>query len=199
MSGRRLNLQHLQVFLYVTLTLGTAFATGRKYFHLSNAQGGQDGQIAIPQMDMIAAQPKRSLAEIRAFALQLVNRDRQLNGLPPLVADELLTEAAQRHAEDMLQRQYFSHTNPEGRSPMDRFIALGGRGGVGENIMEQKGTLGLVLNYKLIERFQKDWMHSEGHRQNILCPEFTRFGFGIALNSARGEVYAVQMFALPAQ
>lgn len=85
-------------------------------------------------MDVIAAQPKRSLAEIRAFALQL---------------------------------------------------------------MEQKGTPGLVLNDKLIERFQKGWMYSEGHRQNILRPEFTRFGFGIALNSARGEVYAVQMFALP--
>ncbi|MFN4280925.1 CAP domain-containing protein [Thermosynechococcus sp.] len=48
------------------------------------------------------------------MALQLVNRDRQLNGLPPLIADELLTEVAQRPAEDMLKRQYFSHTNPEG-------------------------------------------------------------------------------------
>lgn len=195
MAGRRLNQQRLQVFLYVTLMLGIGAA--KEYFYLNNGQGGQDWQIGAPQVDVIAAQPKRSLAEIRAFALQLVNRDRQLNGLPPLVADELLTEAAQRHAEDMLKRQYFSHTNPEGRSPMDRFIALGGRGGVGENIMEQKGTPGLVLNDKLIERFQKGWMYSEGHRQNILRPEFTRFGFGIALNSARGEVYAVQMFALP--
>ncbi|MFN4280926.1 CAP domain-containing protein [Thermosynechococcus sp.] len=77
---------------------------------------------------------------------------------------------------------------------MDPFIALGGRGGVGENIIEQKDTPGLVLNNKLIDRFQKGWMYSEGHRQNIFCPEFSRFGFGIALNSARGEVYAVQMF-----
>ncbi|WP_460195084.1 CAP domain-containing protein [Thermosynechococcus sp. FA-CM-4201] len=199
MAGRRLNQQRLQVFLYVTLMLGIALAAAKEYFYLNNGQGGQDWQIGAPQVDVIAAQPKRSLAEIQAFALQLVNRDRQLNGLPPLVADELLTEAAQRHAEDMLKRQYFSHTNPEGQSPMDRFIALGGRGGVGENIMEQKGTPGLVLNYKLIERFQKGWMYSEGHRQNILRPEFTRFGFGIALNAARGEVYAVQMFALPAQ
>ncbi|WP_233838462.1 CAP domain-containing protein [Thermosynechococcus sichuanensis] len=191
--------QRLQVFLYVTLMLRIALAAAKEYFYLNNGQGGQYWQIGAPQVDVIAAQPKRSLAEIRAFALQLVNRDRQLNGLPPLVADELLTEAAQRHAEDMLKRQYFSHTTPEGRSPMDRFIALGGRGGVGENIMEQKGTPGWVLNYKLIERFQKGWMHREGHRQNILRPEFTRFGFGIALNSARGEVYAVQMFALPAQ
>ncbi|HIK24733.1 MAG: CAP domain-containing protein [Thermosynechococcus sp. Uc] len=197
MTGRRLNQQHLQVFLYVTLILGIAFVAAKESFHLDNGLGGQDWQIGAPQVDVIAAQPKRSLAEVRAFALQLVNRDRRLNGLPPLVADELLTKTAQRHAEDMLKRQYFSHINPEGQSPMDRFIALGGRGGVGENIMEQRGVLGLMLNYKLIEHCQKGWMYSDGHRQNILYPEFTRFGFGIALNSARGEVYAVQMFALP--
>lgn len=38
-------------------------------------------------------------------------------------------------------------------------------------------------------------MYSDGYLQNLLDPEFTRFGFGIALNSARGEVYTVQMFA----
>ncbi|BAC08963.1 CAP domain-containing protein [Thermosynechococcus vestitus] len=199
MSNRRLNQKRLQVFLYITLTLGIALAAAKEYFHLSNGQGGQDWQIGAPQVDVMTAQWQRSLGEVRAFALQLVNRDRQLNGLPPLVADEVLSEAAQRHAEDMLKRQYFSHINLEGQSPMDRFIALGGRGGVGENIMQQKGTLGLVLNYQLIERCQKGWMDSEGHRQNILRPEFTRFGFGIALNSARREVYAVQMFALQPQ
>ncbi|WP_051372761.1 MULTISPECIES: CAP domain-containing protein [unclassified Thermosynechococcus] len=82
---------------------------------------------------------------------------------------------------------------------MDGFIALGGRGGGGENIMQQKGTPGLVLHYQLIERCHKGWMDSEGHRQNILRPEFTRFGFGIALNSVGDKVYAVQMFALPPQ
>ncbi len=152
MSGRWLNQQHLQSFLYVALTLGIAFAVAKRSVHLDNGSGGQDWQIGAPQVDIIAAQPKRSLAEIRGFALQLVNRDRQLKGLPPLVADELLTQTAQRHAEDMLKRRYFSHTTPEGRSPMDRFIALGGRGGVGENITKQNGTPGLVLNYKLIER-----------------------------------------------
>ncbi len=161
MSGRWLNQQHLQSFSYVALTLGIAFAVAKRSVHLDNGSGGQDWQIGAPQvdiiaaqpkLDIIAAQPKRSLAEIRGFALQLVNRDRQLKGLPPLVADELLTQTAQRHAEDMLKRRYFSHTTPEGRSPMDRFIALGGRGGVGENITKQNGTPGLVLNSKLIER-----------------------------------------------
>ncbi|HIK48178.1 hypothetical protein [Thermosynechococcus sp. M55_K2018_012] len=71
---RRLNQQCLQLFLCVTLMLGIAAA--EEYFYLNNGQGGQDWQIGAPQVEVIAAQPKRSLAEIRAFALQLVNRDR---------------------------------------------------------------------------------------------------------------------------
>ncbi|BCX12207.1 MAG: hypothetical protein KatS3mg067_1145 [Thermosynechococcus sp.] len=170
MTNRRLNQE--PGLLVRHLNAWHCHCSGQGVF--SPRQGGQDWQIGEPQVDVIAAQPQRSPGEIRAFTLQLLNRDRQLNGLPPLGANQ-----------GMLNRQYFSHTNLKGQSPMDRFIALGGRGGVGENIRQQQGTPGLVLNDPLIERCQNGWRDSEGHRPNILRPEFTRFGFGIALNLVR--------------
>ncbi|XFA73997.1 CAP domain-containing protein [Thermosynechococcaceae cyanobacterium Okahandja] len=131
------------------------------------------------------------------MALRLVNRDRRLNGLPPLVEDTLLSQAAQLHAQDMLTRNYYAHVTPEGKTPTDRFAQLGGRGGVGENIVQLTGSIGITLNYKLIEQFQKSWMYSQGHRENLLNPEYTRFGYGIVADPSTGRAYAVQNFSPP--
>lgn len=137
----------------------------------------------------------RSLGEVRQLALKLVNRDRQLNGLAPLVEDSLLSQTAQGHSEDMMTRNYYAHISPEGKSPTDRFAQRGGHGGVGENIMQQTGVTGVSLNYALIERFQKGWMYSTGYRQNLLDPQYTRFGYGIVTDAITGRAYAVQNFA----
>ena len=98
----------------------------------------------------------------------------------------------------MLTRHYFAHVNPEGKTPTDRFVQLSGKGEVRENIAQQTGALGMRLNYGLLERLQKDWMYSEGHRQNLLKQYYTRFGYGIVVDPLNGRMYAAQGFALPA-
>ncbi|MEP0894365.1 MULTISPECIES: CAP domain-containing protein [Leptolyngbya] len=142
------------------------------------------------------ASPPRKLPELRAFALKLINRDRQINGLSPLVEDPLLAQAAQLHAEDMKTRNYYNHVTPEGKTPTDRFAAIGGQGGVGENIMFQPGSFGSdsTLNWALIEKFQKVWMYSNGHRKNLLTASYTKVGYGIVSDSSSGKMYAVQKF-----
>lgn len=139
----------------------------------------------------------QSLAEMRAYALQLVNRDRAAQGLPPLVADPLLDQVAQEHAQDMLQRGYFDHSSPEGQTPKQRFLKQGGnpRIGVGENIMYFNNPRIKTLSNDLIQMFQVTWMDSPLHRENILRTNLTGFGFGIAIG-ADGKQYAVQMFSL---
>lgn len=162
---------------------------------LYNGAGGADWKIGKPLTTVWTAEQSRSLPEIRQFALELVNRDRTINNLNSLQADATLSLAAQRHAEDMLQRQYFDHISPEGKSHRDRYLAAGGnpRLGVGENIV--KGTArGLGSTYRQAEDFQRGWMYSNSHRQNILTRGYTKFGYGIATR-ADGRIYAVQMFA----
>ena len=107
---------------------------------LYKGSGGSDWKIGKALTTPWSATSLRSLPELRAFALELVNRDRTLNNLSPLVEDPLLSEAAQLHAEDMLKRQYFDQVSPEGKTPRDRFIRVGGssRIGVGENLLKSK-------------------------------------------------------------
>ena len=164
---------------------------------LYNGSGGSDWKIGKALTTPWNATSLRSLPELRAFALELVNRDRTLNNLSPLVEDPLLSKAAQLHAEDMLKRQYFDHVSPEGKTPRDRFIRVGGssRIGVGENILKSKET-GLGFTYGKVEAFQRGWMYSNGHRANLLTPEYTKFGYGFVIG-AGGQTYAVQMFAVP--
>jgi uncharacterized protein YkwD len=173
----------------------TVVPQARDFWHIDNGAGGPEWKIGVSEVAGIPAHQPRSLADSRSLALNLVNRDRKLNGLAPLVEDPLLAQAAQLHAQDMLDRSYYGHINPEGQSPTDRFARLGGQAGVGENINRQDQTYGINLNYRLVEIFHKSWMYSKGHRENLLEADYGRFGYGIAVDSARGQAYAVQKFA----
>lgn len=165
---------------------------------VDNGQGGLDWQIGEVQTEWTELSSNRSLPELRSYAMQLVNRDRQLNGLPPLTEDPLLSLAAQRHAEDMLTRQFYDHVNLDGQDPSDRFKAVGGQNGAGENIMQWKlnGTGYGQPSYRLMEEFQKEWMYSDGHRQNLLLPDYKTFGYGVVISRSGQEIYAVQLFSL---
>lgn len=162
---------------------------------LDNGDGGADWKIGKPKATIWNAGQSRSLPDMRNFALELVNRDRTINNLPPLREDTLLSQAAQGHADDMLMRKYFDHISPEGKNPRDRYLAVGGsrRIGVGENILKGH-TQGFGLTYGEAEKFQRGWMYSNGHRANLLTAKYTKFGYGIA-TGVDGRIYAVQMFS----
>lgn len=168
----------------------------RDAYYFDNGKGGTDWRIGQPRVSFLNVNTTRSLPQLRQFALSLVNRDRQLNGLPPLVEDPLLSQAAQNHAEDMLRRNYFAHVTPEGKTPTDRLAQVGGKGSAGENIAQQTDNMGVQLNYGLLERFQKGWMYSPGHRQNLLKPDYTCFGYSIVVDTLSGQAYVAQEFAL---
>jgi uncharacterized protein YkwD len=130
-----------------------------------------------------------SLSE-RTYAeevLELVNVERRGAGLADLAWDESAAEVAFGHAQDMAAEQYFEHQSPDGSTPGDR-LADAGLGGTywGENIaMGQPDPEAVVA----------DWMSSEGHRENILDPQFARLGVGVRF--AGDGPYWVQDFLAP--
>jgi uncharacterized protein YkwD len=141
-----------------------------------------------------AYQPRR-INYLRQVALDLANQDRSRHGFSALRPDALLTKAAQRHAEDMLRRKYFSHYSPEGRTPSDRFLAVGGRIGAAENIftMRDSSLVNAPIGVDRLAFFERGWMRSPGHRRNLLDRRYGRFGFGLAASGDR--LYAVQLFS----
>jgi uncharacterized YkwD family protein len=102
--------------------------------------------------------------------IDLTNAQRSKNGLPALKADTQLNGVAQKKAEDMQQNHYFSHTSPTYGSPFDMMRDFGVTyKSAGENIAQGQPTPQEVVTA---------WMNSEGHRKNILSPNFTHIGVG---------------------
>jgi uncharacterized protein YkwD len=163
----------------------------------ANQQQLLDAQNSIsPGINLAKAYALKSLPEVRAYALELVNRDRATHGLSPLVSSAVLNQAAQSHAQDMLKRDYFAHKSPEGKTPRDRFLRSSGSQsvGVGENIYFYQDLRVPGISEEIARMFQVGWMHSPGHRKNILTADYREFGYGIVYG-AGGWQYAVQMFS----
>ena len=105
--------------------------------------------------------------------VDLVNAERAKAGLSALTIDTKVTAAAQVRAKEV--QTSFSHTRPDGRSC---FTALDEANasyrGAGENI---------ALGQKTPEQVMNDWMNSEGHRANIMNPNFKYIGVGVDGNA----------------
>lgn len=153
--------------------------------------------IAAPIVVNSAAARSADLESLRILAADLVNQSRAEHKLPPLQLEGKLTKAAQSHAEDMRERDYYSHYSPEGKSVGDRFQAAGGSRWVltAENIAKcDRCTAPLSENH--VRQMHEGWMNSPGHRANILREGLNSFGYGITVG-ASGRLYAVQTFAGP--
>ncbi|MFB7084439.1 CAP domain-containing protein [Streptomyces sp. NPDC056296] len=125
------------------------------------------------------------LVRTTAEVVELTNRERIRAGLPALAVDARLARAAQAHSADMVARDFYSHTDPDGGKPWDRAAAAGAtRRTVGENIAcGQRSPADVV----------EGWMNSPGHRANILKPDFTHIGIGLA-GGGRAGTYWTQVF-----
>jgi uncharacterized protein YkwD len=125
--------------------------------------------------------------------LCLANAVRARAGLASLRADPRLNAAARAHSADMVARDYFSHTSPEGSDPGDRAAAAGYGPFVGENIASSGGGTPVSVFVA--------WRGSPGHNANLLGP-YLASGLGAAPGFAGGGggITATQMFGRdPAQ
>jgi uncharacterized protein YkwD len=102
------------------------------------------------------------LGRMEADLFQRLNQERAARGLPGLAWDPLLASAAHTWSADM-------HNNGFRHSNLARL--LGPYGYVGENIAAGSSNVP-------IGALHNAWMHSEGHRNDILAPGFTRVGVG---------------------
>lgn len=128
------------------------------------------------------------LDRFRSEVIALTNAERANHGMGPLSAEPRLTQAAQAHSDDMAARDYFDHASLDGRQPADRVRATGyDYSRVAENIAAGQPTPAEVV---------EGWMNSPGHRANILTPELTQIGIGIA-HGGSYRIYWTQVFGTP--
>jgi uncharacterized protein YkwD len=151
--------------------------------------------LALGATTAARAQEAGEADRLRALALELVNKARAEQKLPPLQIGKEVNEAAKAHAADMLRRNFYGHVSPEGKSIQDRFQKAGGSRWLlsAENIAR---CTGCAVDVATLQELQRGWMNSKPHRENILRKGITHFGFGIVTQAGK-PVYAVQTFSGP--
>ena len=104
----------------------------------------------------------------------LINRERTTRGIRALRRNARLDLASARHARSMAARNFFEHGNFVGRIRSANYLQGARSWRVGENIAWGSGVLGTPV--EIVD----SWMHSPGHRRNILNRGFREIGIGIA-------------------
>lgn len=114
----------------------------------------------------------------------IVNEERVKRGINELILRDELVPIARAHAQDMWHRAYFGHYSPEGEDVGKRLE------NAKVNYMVAGENLALAPT---VQTAHTGLMNSEGHRKNILDPEFKRIGIGVVDNGVYGKMF-VQIF-----
>lgn len=118
----------------------------------------------------------------------LVNKEREQNDLPPLKMHSILIEVARKHSQDMMDRNFFDHENPDGELPSDRVENVDlTYTAVAENIFMAMG----YQENEIAELAVDSWIESPGHHQNMLS-ETSYTGIGVILGI--DTYYITQVF-----
>jgi uncharacterized protein YkwD len=130
-------------------------------------------------------------AEIRANLLEMVNEEREVAKLNPLLVDELATQVAAKHAQEMAVDDFASHWGSDGRKPYHRYSFAGGTQATQENVSAADNTWSMKASdlkqdaaYLHVRLYQEKPPY-DGHRRAILAPQHTHVGFGIAGKNLR--------------
>lgn len=143
-----------------------------------------------PETPSPATRATCSLAGFQAEALRLVNAQRSAGAscgsrgafaaAVPLAWNDALTQAGLRHSDDMVARNFFSHTGSDGTSAGARATAAGYVwSSWGENIAAGQRSVAEVV---------AGWMASDGHCANIMGPGFRDLGLACVSGNA-GTTY----------
>jgi uncharacterized protein YkwD len=144
---------------------------------------------AVRMTEQAAAERVLELVnQARASARMCGNR--KFAAVKPLRWNDKLARAAQTHADDMAQFNYFSHTGRDGSNPAQRVERAGYRyRATGENI---------AAGQMKPEDAVAGWIKSPPHCENLMKPVYTEMGVAYSVNE-RSElgVYWAQEFGTP--
>lgn len=110
---------------------------------------------------------------LRNSVVKLTNNARASKGCRPLKQNSRLELAAQRHANDMAKRNYFSHNSLDG-TPWWKVIMRAG--------YKDPGGQNIARGFSSTRPLHRAWMNSPLHRKNIMNCKFRTIGIGFNTN-----------------
>jgi uncharacterized YkwD family protein len=149
----------------------TAYVSG-KYVIIGN-QTTQPTNPTNPPTAPTNPNPAPAAGQLSAYELKVVeltNAERAKAGLPALQIDPKLSQLARLKSQDMLNKNYFSHTSPTYGSPFDMMKQFG--------ITYRSAGENIAMGQRTPEEVVSAWMNSPGHKANILNSSYTHIGVG---------------------
>ena len=117
--------------------------------------------------------------------LELMNAKRTEAGLEPLTMDNTLVQVARYKSNNMIQNNFFDHTNPDGTKWTNWLQSIGYKyTTTGENIAYNTSDP--------VELFNQ-WWNSPGHRANMMNASYTKVGMGVIYGN--GKYMGTQEFS----
>jgi len=117
--------------------------------------------------------------------LELMNAKRTEAGLNPLTMDNTLVQVARYKSNDMIQNNFFDHTNPDGTKWTNWLQTIGYKyTSTGENIAYNTSDP--------VELFNQ-WWNSPGHRANMMNSSYNKVGMGVLYGN--GKYMGTQTFS----
>lgn len=116
--------------------------------------------------------------------VDLVNVERTNAGLNPLEKSPEVCVAADVRAHEIAGS--FSHTRPDGR----RYRTVLADCGVSSHFSGEN----IAGGYRSPSEVVRAWMNSEGHKENIMNPDYTHIGVGYYADPVSGLQYWCQLF-----
>lgn len=159
-----------------TAALSGASVASCFFFFLSPAHSQNRPPLAIAHLSQPSADEK--------ILLDDANRERAAAGLRPLKWNDALATAALEHAHVMVHENLLTHQFT-GELPLEQRAA---RAGAKFSVIAENIAIGPSA-----EGIHDGWMHSPGHRKNILNPQVT--ATGIAAIRGPDGLYAVEDFS----
>jgi uncharacterized YkwD family protein len=158
----------------------------------NSGMGGNAAQVKQPSPDAASTEKAKpsgenlsGLTAQEREMIQYINEERVKAGLKPLTVDTELSRGARMKSRDMVDNGYFAHNSPTYGSPFEMMNSLG--------IQYRAAAENIARNGSVLKA-HVSLMNSEGHRRNILDPNFTHVGVGIVENKSVGGITVTQWF-----
>jgi uncharacterized protein YkwD len=123
------------------------------------------------------------LTALESAMVSALNADRAAYGLVAVRVDPRLMAIARARSDDMVAKDYFSHTQPDGRNVFSILTAQG-------ITWYSAGEIIAWNNYPIdttVSAANRQWMSSAGHRAIIISTNFNYVGVGVAIDPDTGK------------
>ena len=169
---------------YVVITDNGNVGCIRKDLLNSTSANNSSSNTNTSQNANTATTSNISMSEDEQIIFDLINNARTKKGLKKLSAGVTLTKLAELKSDEMVNKEYFSHSSPTYGDPFKMLT---------NNKVEYKTAGENIAGNPSLEDAVNSWLNSETHKQNILSNSYNYLGVGVTKSPIYGYII-VAMF-----